>query len=182
MTTVFIDRLSSPLGDLLLAHASEHLCLLDFAGNEQRFETMLMRRFGNLPYGRQEAPSIIRDNLLDYFDGNLAALKAIPVQARGTSFQQQVWSMLSRIPAGEVWTYAQLAASLDRPSAQQAVGQANAQNPVAIVVPCHRVISSDGDLVGYAGGLKRKRWLLAHEGASVRPAESHAFQQADLFS
>jgi methylated-DNA-[protein]-cysteine S-methyltransferase len=182
MTTVFIDRVSTPLGDLLLAHAGGHLCLLDFAGNEQRFETMLMRRFGNLPFGQRTAPPVIRDNLLDYFDGRLTALRNIPVQARGTSFQQQVWSMLARIPAGEVWTYVQLAAAIDRPSAQQAVGQANAQNPIAIVLPCHLVVGSDGDLTGYSGGLTRKRWLLTHEGARLHVPESRTSVQADLFN
>lgn len=84
---------------------------------------------------------------------------------RGTPFQREVWAALRTIPSGETWTYSQLAASVGRPKGAQAVGAANGANPWAVLVPCHRVIGSDGGLVGYAGGLERKRWLLAHEGA-----------------
>ena len=93
------------------------------------------------------------------------ALDALPVAAGGTPFQQQVWALLRRIPVGTTTTYAAIAAEMGRPTAVRAVARANATNPVGIVVPCHRVIGTDGRLVGYAGGLHRKRWLLAHEGA-----------------
>ena len=86
----------------------------------------------------------------------------------GTPFQQAVWAMLCAIPAGETWTYAQLAGRIGRPTAVRAVGHANGANPVALVVPCHRVIGSNGALTGYGGSLPRKRWLLEHEGASFR--------------
>ena len=85
----------------------------------------------------------------------------------GTPFQQTVWSALREIPVGTTRTYAQLAASIGRPSAPRAVGLANGQNPVSIVIPCHRLIGSSGALTGYAGGLERKRWLLRHEGARL---------------
>jgi len=89
----------------------------------------------------------------------------VPLASRGTDFQRQVWQALRQIPVGSTWTYAQLARQVGRPQGAQAVGAANGANPWAILVPCHRVIGSDGGLVGYAGGLDRKRWLLAHEGA-----------------
>jgi methylated-DNA-[protein]-cysteine S-methyltransferase len=181
MTTVYIDHLPSPLGALLLAHAGDRLCILDFEGNELRFDTMLMRRFGNVSIAEKCVPDIIRDNLHAYFDGDLEALTNISVNATGTTFQQQVWHMLRRIPTGETWTYAELAAAIGRPGAQQAVGQANAQNPISIVVPCHRVIGSQGELTGYAGGLNRKRWLLRHEGVKLAEARRQAIQ-ADLFN
>lgn len=98
--------------------------------------------------------------------GELDALDAVPVATSGTEFQREVWAALRGIPAGTTTTYAALAASIGRPTAVRAVARANATNPVAVVVPCHRVIGSDGRLVGYAGGLRRKRWLLAHEGAA----------------
>jgi methylated-DNA-[protein]-cysteine S-methyltransferase len=180
MTTVYIDRLPSPLGKLLLVHAGDQLCMLDFEGNELRFDTLLMRRFGNTVIDERAVPGIIHDNLLAYLDGELDALEEIPVHASGTSFQQQVWAKLRHIPPGVTWTYAELAAAVGRPGSQQAVGQANAQNPVSIVVPCHRVIGSDGELTGYAGGLDRKRWLLTHEGFRFADV-ARRYAQADLF-
>lgn len=97
--------------------------------------------------------------------GDLAALDAIPVAADGTDFQQRVWARLRGIPAGDTLTYRGLAKALDKPTATRAVARANATNPVAVIVPCHRVVGADGSMRGYAGGVERKRWLLAHEGA-----------------
>ncbi|TDU80740.1 methylated-DNA-[protein]-cysteine S-methyltransferase [Prosthecobacter fusiformis] len=82
----------------------------------------------------------------------------------GTPFQQQVWQALKLIPAGQTWTYSQLAAHVNAPAAVRAVGAAVGRNPLSIIIPCHRVIGGNGSLTGYAGGLERKRWLLAHEG------------------
>lgn len=89
-------------------------------------------------------------------------------EGAGTDFQRTVWRALCTIPAGETLSYAGLAERIGRPTAVRAVGLANGSNPVALVVPCHRVIGSDGSLTGYGGGLPRKRWLLEHEGASFR--------------
>jgi methylated-DNA-[protein]-cysteine S-methyltransferase len=112
-----------------------------------------------------------RDALDAYFGGDLAALDDVAVRfERGTPFQHEVWQALTTIPVGETISYAQLARRVERPAAFRAVGSANGQNPVAIVVPCHRVIAADGTLGGYGGGLDRKRWLLAHEGAIAVPA------------
>lgn len=116
--------------------------------------------------GDEGDPLGVGDALRRWVGGALDALDAVAVAAGGTAFQREVWAALRRIPVGETTTYAALAASLGRPSAVRAVARANATNPVGIVVPCHRVIGSDGRLVGYAGGLWRKRWLLAHEGAT----------------
>ena len=110
-------------------------------------------------------PSGIADVLRRYFDGDLDAIADVPVRFdRGTPFQQEVWTALRAIPLGETISYAELAEMVGRPTGYRAVGSANGQNPVGIVVPCHRVIAGDGTLGGYAGGLERKRWLLAHEG------------------
>jgi methylated-DNA-[protein]-cysteine S-methyltransferase len=95
----------------------------------------------------------------------LHALDQVPVSAGGTAFQQRVWKALRTIPAGETRSYGQLAVQLRHPKASRAVGHANSLNPVAIIVPCHRVIGASSALTGYAGGLHRKRWLLHHEGA-----------------
>jgi len=99
-----------------------------------------------------------------YFRGDFGALDRIPVAAAGTPFQQRVWSVLRTVPAGATVSYLELAQRSGSPKAVRAVAACNARNPVAIVVPCHRVIGSDGSLTGYGGGLPRKRWLLDHEG------------------
>lgn len=101
--------------------------------------------------------------LAAYFSGDLTAIDALPVAPVGTAFQRRTWAALRAIPAGSTWSYAELAAAVG--SVARAVGAANGANPVALVVPCHRVIGADGSLVGYGGGLSIKRWLLQHEGA-----------------
>jgi methylated-DNA-[protein]-cysteine S-methyltransferase len=100
-----------------------------------------------------------------YFDGVLDALDSLPVDLAGTPFQRKVWSALRTIPAGTTKSYAALAETVGITGGARPVGTANGRNPVAIVIPCHRVIGADGSLTGYAGGLARKRWLLRHEGA-----------------
>lgn len=111
--------------------------------------------------------SLIPDVLRAYFAGDVTAIDAIPIRfERGTPFQHEVWHALRAIPVGETISYAELARRVGRPSAFRAVGAANGQNPIAVVVPCHRVIAADGALGGYGGGIDRKRWLLAHEGAA----------------
>jgi methylated-DNA-[protein]-cysteine S-methyltransferase len=97
-----------------------------------------------------------------YFAGKLKIF-SVPCVARGTNFQQQVWQALQSIPYGETWSYQQLANRIDNPRAVRAVGLANGKNPISIIVPCHRVIGKNGKLTGYAGGIERKAWLLAHE-------------------
>jgi methylated-DNA-[protein]-cysteine S-methyltransferase len=98
------------------------------------------------------------------------ALAKVRWRTGGTEFQRAVWTALCTIPAGQTLTYKGLAARIGKPAAIRAVGLANGANPVGIVVPCHRVIGSDGSLTGYGGGVDRKRWLLAHEGAAFRTA------------
>jgi methylated-DNA-[protein]-cysteine S-methyltransferase len=110
-----------------------------------------------------ELPDVKRA-LERYFAGDLGALSALTTAAEGTDYQRRVWRRLRDIPAGQTRSYEQIARALGDTSAR-AVGAANGRNPVALVVPCHRVIGSDGALTGYAGGLERKRWLLEHEGA-----------------
>jgi len=102
-----------------------------------------------------------------YFDGDIHAIDTIGVELNGTPFQKDVWTALRRISAGTTISYSTLARRIGHSSAVRAVGTANGANPVAIVVPCHRVIGADGSLTGYGGGLDRKRWLLSHEGVAA---------------
>jgi O-6-methylguanine DNA methyltransferase len=103
------------------------------------------------------------DRLERYFAGELQAIDDVAVALKGTPFQLSVWRELRKIPAGDFVSYAELAERVGKPRAVRAVGQANAKNPIAIVVPCHRVVASDGALGGYSAGGDRKAWLLAHE-------------------
>jgi methylated-DNA-[protein]-cysteine S-methyltransferase len=88
----------------------------------------------------------------------------LPLRMQGTDFQRRVWRELTAIPYGETWSYGQLAKRIGSPNASRAVGLANGRNPIAVIVPCHRVIGADGSLTGFGGGLPRKQWLLTHEG------------------
>lgn len=159
------SRLDSPIGSLVLAASSEGLCALDFTDSELKVRERLQRahpdaRFSTGPLAKRAAARVKA-----YFWGDLAALDALAVDPSGTEFQKQVWAALREIPAGETASYGKIAASIGRPTAVRAVGAANGRNPIALVVPCHRIIGADGTLCGYAGGLWRKQWLLKHERA-----------------
>jgi methylated-DNA-[protein]-cysteine S-methyltransferase len=125
----------------------------------------LARRYGEVLLRPARNPLGVSAKIRSYLAGRLGALDDIAVDPGGTAFERSVWSALRRIPAGATRTYGQLAASIGRPTAPRAVGRANGKNPVAIVIPCHRLIGGDAALTGYGGGLPRKRWLLRHEGA-----------------
>lgn len=158
--------LASPLGPLrLFVDDAGAVRLLDFGEDGPRARRLMRIHHDGIPVRDGATPADVPDALERYFAGELAAPEDIPVRLAGTDFQRTVWRALLGIPAGETRTYAALAAAIGRPTAIRAVGLANGSNPVGIVVPCHRVIGSDGSLTGYGGGLERKRWLLAHEKA-----------------
>ena len=119
----------------------------------------------------------VHDVLVAYFDGDVAALDALEVGARGTPFQHDVWEQLRMIPVGSTISYGELARRIGRPTAQRAVGMANASNPIALIVPCHRVIRTGGAIGGYAFGLECKRWLLAHEATAPPLHEQSLFHR-----
>lgn len=160
-----IDTIDSLLGPIVIVTDDRALCALDFGDCEGRMMTLLARRFGEPVLRREANPLGVSARVRAYLGGDLHSLDGIEVRPGGTRFQQTVWSALRKIPVGTTRTYGQLASRIGRPAASRAVGLANSLNPVAIVIPCHRVIGSDASLVGYAGGLERKRWLLRHEGA-----------------
>ncbi|MFC0283886.1 methylated-DNA--[protein]-cysteine S-methyltransferase [Camelimonas abortus] len=165
-----LSRFPAPAGVILLASDENGvLRALDWEGYEARMQRLLRRHYPALRPAEGQAPAAIADALDAYFSGELAALDAVPVATSGTPFQQRVWAALRQIPPGETRSYAELATMAGAtPRAVRAVGQANGANPIGVVVPCHRVIASDGSLGGYAAGLARKRWLLTHEGAAFR--------------
>jgi methylated-DNA-[protein]-cysteine S-methyltransferase len=168
---LLLDRIDSPIGTILLVHDEVGAVrALDFADYEPRFQRLLQRHWGqdgiDFALRAGPAPAPIRASLAAYFSGSLSALDEVAVTTGGTPFQRQVWAGLRRIPAGATLSYSGLAERLGRPSARRAVGLANGANPVAIIVPCHRVIGANASLTGYGGGLARKQWLLRHEGAA----------------
>lgn len=161
------DDLSTPLGRLdLVADDAGRLRAAGWADGHARMERRL-RAYADRPaysVRRGANPGGWTAAFGAYFAGDLTAFQALPVLIEeGTAFQQAVWSGLRTIPMGQTLSYGQLARRIGNPSAVRAVGLANGSNPIAVVVPCHRVIGSDGSLTGYGGGLHRKRWLLAHE-------------------
>ena len=149
--------IDSPIGELLLA------------GGEQGLQRLWMSPFRVQRHWRYEAQSFadVRDQLDQYFAGERYEFD-VPLDLRGNGFERSVWDALLGIPYGETASYGEIARQIGAPSAARAVGLANGRNPVAVIVPCHRVIGADGSLTGYAGGLERKRFLLELE-AGVLP-------------
>jgi methylated-DNA-[protein]-cysteine S-methyltransferase len=164
---VFIDAIDSPVGRLTLAERAGRVCLLHFGADGADVDRMLDRWYPGEPRARQEIAGL-RTQLARYFGGDVGVLDGIAVELNGTPFQKRVWQALRRIPGGSTISYAELARRIGDPAAVRAVGTANGANPVAVIVPCHRVIGSNGRLTGYGGGLPRKQWLLEHEGVVNR--------------
>lgn len=169
---LFLDRLETPIGAMLIiTDKQERMRALDWCEYEDRMHRLLLRHAEKekrkFELQSSPLPTAMRKALEAYFAGNFAPMDNIPVYTAGTVFQQEVWQALRDIPVGTTLSYGALAKKLGRPKAVRAVGVANSVNPIGIVVPCHRVIGADGSMTGYAGGLGRKHWLLAHESTAL---------------
>lgn len=165
---LFLGRLPSPVGAMLVVHdEQEQLRAIEFHDREPRLMQLLRIHYGARPLRERPAPAAIREALARYFARDLRAIDDIEVATMGTEFQRDVWAALRTIRPGTTLSYGALAARIGRPKAVRAVGAANGSNPISVVVPCHRVIGADASLTGYGGGIERKRWLLAHEGAAI---------------
>jgi len=180
--TFFVDRVESSIGSLLVIHDAERrVRALDFHDFASRMRRLLCLHYGtqgaDFLVKRGKVPPAILRALDGYFAGDLTAIDAIPIATAGTPFQREVWAALRQIRPGTTLSYSALARQLGRPKSARAVGLANGANPIAIVVPCHRVIGADASLSGYGGGLDRKRWLLAHEGAVFDDQRRRASQK-----
>ena len=142
--------MNTPIGLIAVRADDDAILAIEFV--DQREET------------EADSPLLERavDQLEEYFQGARTRF-SLPLAPRGTQFQQQVWQQLLSVNYGQTASYADIARSIGRPKAMRAVGAANGRNPISIVIPCHRVVGSDGSLTGYAGGLARKSWLLALE-------------------
>lgn len=162
---IYFHQISTPVGPLYIT------------GTEVAILQISFFKPGTFENGRR--PSVVLEaasQLKEYFDHQRQAF-TVPLDLRGTSFQKKVWMELKPIEFGEVTTYKAIAEAVGSPGSVRAVGNANGRNPVAIIVPCHRVIGSAGQLTGYAGGLDRKRWLFLHEGGW-----GQQMQQLEMFS
>ena len=178
---LILDTIPAPIGAFLIAVDQDGVLRgVDFWADEPRLRALLGRQYGDVKVETGQAPAPIRRAFEDYFAGDIRALERVPVATVGTPFQRKVWAALQRIPAGETRSYGQLAAEIGEPDAARAVGLANGQNPIAIVIPCHRVIGADGSLTGFGGGLPRKRWLLTHEGAAYKENRAPKRRQPEL--
>ena len=172
--------LPTPIGDMLALDSGEGLCALEFRDPDKRLtrlEARLRRWFPPHEIADRDTPTIVRTRawLEAYFAGATADTSDLPLDMRGAAFEKQVWVALRAIPAGETTSYGAIAKALGSASASRAVGAANGANPIAIIVPCHRVIGASGSLTGYGGGLDRKTWLLDHERRWCREGQTPLF-------
>jgi methylated-DNA-[protein]-cysteine S-methyltransferase len=162
-----LDTLQTPIGTArLITDEKGVLRAFNWTDYEPQMRAWVARHYPQARLREGEGPA--RAAFAAYFSGDARALETVPWRASGTAFQLQVWTALCTIPLGETLSYAGLATRIGRPKAVRAVGLANGANPVAVIVPCHRVIGANGSLTGYGGGLDRKQWLLAHEGVSLK--------------
>jgi len=168
--TLSLEHIATPIGEaLVVTDEAGVLRAFNWRDYEPAMRTWLARHYPRAAaLAERDAQTRAAAAVRDYFAGETSALKGLEWQASGTDFQLTVWNALCGIPSGETLSYARLAERIGRPSAVRAVGLANGANPISLVVPCHRVIGSDGSLTGYGGGLSRKRWLLDHEGARFK--------------
>lgn len=160
-----LERMANPLGEaVVVSDSAGALRWFEWDDPTHRWEKAYRRRYPGVPLIEKKNAFRRMGVLRDYFDGDVLGIDAIDVAFAGTPFQLKVWNALRGIRGGETTTYAALAKRISNPTAIRAVGLANGRNPISLVVPCHRVIGSNGSLTGYAGGLPRKERLLQHEG------------------
>jgi methylated-DNA-[protein]-cysteine S-methyltransferase len=175
-----IDRVDTPIGEMLIvADHDGNLRASDWTDHEARMRRLLRLHYGENGFRLEPTrnPHGLTVAIGRYFAGDLTAIDNLPVETAGTPFQREVWRALRRITCGTTVSYAKLAERIGQPTAVRAVGLANGSNPVGVVLPCHRVIGSNGSLTGYGGGIERKRWLLEHESKRT----NDRLQQRSLF-
>jgi AraC family transcriptional regulator of adaptative response/methylated-DNA-[protein]-cysteine methyltransferase len=173
-----INRINTPLGEMTAGATRDGICLLEFGRRDDSdpFYNEMASQFGTtVSYGSNKHISDLRHQLKEYFNGGRKEFN-IPLVMKGTEFQEKVWNGLLKIAYGETISYARQAVILKNPRLVRAVAHANGMNRIAIIVPCHRVLGSDGKLVGYGGGLEKKRWLIDHEKRNTaKPVEQTLF-------
>jgi AraC family transcriptional regulator of adaptative response/methylated-DNA-[protein]-cysteine methyltransferase len=170
MQAIYMSKIDTPLGQMIVCCVAEGICLLEFADRPElgmEMQQLERRLQANISVAKHAHIEQCEEELAAYFNGS-RKIFTVPLVMLGTEFQQLVWRQLQEIPFGSTRTYKQQAKALDRLKAIRAVAGANGSNKIAIMIPCHRVIGTNGTLTGYAGGLQRKQWLLAHEQGQVQ--------------
>jgi methylated-DNA-[protein]-cysteine S-methyltransferase len=157
-TVVYTDYIKSPLG------------LVEFKASEKGITQLIFCGAEMVEVKTNSITDCCKQQLNEYFEGQRKVFD-VPLDAKGTDFQKSVWSCLLKIYFGKTLTYLDIAKMVDRPKGAQAVGGANGRNPISLIVPCHRVVGTNGSLTGYAGGIERKLWLLEHEGIITKPSK-----------
>jgi methylated-DNA-[protein]-cysteine S-methyltransferase len=168
---MYIDFITTPIGILEIKASERGITHVIFT--ESAYEEGMVRSNKIVKNCKQQ--------LEEYFEGKRSTFN-FPLAQQGTVFQQAVWACLLNIPFGQVASYQDIANGINNSKAVRAVGAANGKNPIAIIVPCHRIIGSNGSLTGYAGGLERKSWLLKHEGIKLKQDNANHDRQAQLFN
>lgn len=169
---LIVEPVETPLGALhLVADERGTLRFADWADCLPRMKRLLDLQYRRCGFSIRngKVPSSMKQRLTGYFAGEVNSIDDMPVDLGGTGFQREVWSALRAIEPGRPVSYSALAGRIGKPAAVRAVGHANGSNPVSVVIPCHRLVGTNGSLTGYAGGIERKRWLLDHEARSVAP-------------
>jgi methylated-DNA-[protein]-cysteine S-methyltransferase len=157
---VYTDYFDSPIG------------LIEFKASELGITQLIFCGPQRINIKTNEITNCCKQQLKEYFSSKRQEFD-LPLDAKGTDFQLQVWANLTKIRYGETLTYLDIAKLVNRPKGSQAVGGANGRNPISVIVPCHRVLGSNGSLTGYAGGIERKLWLLKHEGIVLKNSKNH---------
>ena len=163
--TLQADWLDTPLGTMLVAGNDEHVhlvCFIEKASLVRKAAILQKGLKAWLELGESASVTAAKRELAEYFAGRRRKFET-PVKSVGTAFQERVWDELRTVPFGETVSYVDLAKTIGRPAAFRAVAQANAQNPAAVLMPCHRIVNGDGSIGGYNAGIERKRWLLDFE-------------------
>ena len=169
MTEINLIRIETPIGKMVACATDMGVCLLEFLGRKKfdhQFESLIKYIPGKIIENETSILQKLKVELSEYFNGKRREF-TVPLQFAGTDFHKSVWNELLKIPYGKTFSYKQIAEKIGNPKAVRAVANANALNKISIIVPCHRVIGSNGSLTGYASGLDKKRWLLNLENKGI---------------
>ena len=160
-----LTRLETPLGPMIACAVEQGICLLEYTDRkmlETEFKALAKLLNATIMQSENKHFDLLRQQLSEYFEKKRKEFN-LPLFTPGSEFQQEVWKELQRIPYGSTRSYKQQSVAIKKPEAVRAVANANGMNRIAIIIPCHRVIGSDGSMTGYGGGIWRKKWLLEHE-------------------
>lgn len=158
-------KVKTPLGEMIAGATDDGLCILEFAGRETvntELNDLSILLKSSFKDGENKHLKTLRKQLKEYFEGKRKEF-TVPLVIPGTEFQQSVWRELIKVPFGSTKSYLEQAIAIKKPRSVRAVANVNGMNRISIIIPCHRIIGSDGSLTGYGGGLERKKWLLDHE-------------------